>query len=148
MTCSSTVNRSYFDVLHAQGVVKVAQETVATRQLLSDQVTELARNNLKSQLDVSFAEVNVSEAKLLLLRAQDSVQQAFAELSRAMGSDQLVNYQLADEPLPAGPPATAETWSRRPSATGLSLRVSAFRAMRRTNSRRLKRTCRGQPSVP
>ena len=70
------VNRSYFDVLHAQAVVKVAEETVSARQLLSDQVTELARNNLKSQLDVSFAEVNVSEAKLLLLRAQDGVQQA------------------------------------------------------------------------
>jgi outer membrane protein len=38
------VNRSYFDVLHAQAVVKVAQETVSARQLLSDQVTELARN--------------------------------------------------------------------------------------------------------
>jgi|SRR5579872_3576320 len=102
------VNRAYFEVLHAQALVKVAQETVSTRQLLSDQVTELARNNLKSQLDVTFADVNVSEAKLLLLRAQDSVQQAYAELSRAMGSDQLANYQLADEPLPAGPPATAD----------------------------------------
>jgi len=118
------VNRAYFDVLHAQAVVKVAEETVSARQLLSDQVTELARNNLKSQLDVSFAEVNVSEAKLLLLRAQDSVQQGYAELSRAMGSDQLANYQLADEPLPAGPPATADPLvaqaiSNRPELAGL-----------------------------
>ncbi len=97
------VNRSYFDVLHAQAVVKVAEQTVSARQLLSDQVTELARNSLKSQLDVSFAEVNVSQAKLLLVRAQDSVQQALAELGRAMGSDQPANYQLADEPLPSGP---------------------------------------------
>jgi outer membrane protein len=63
---------------------------------------------LKSQLDVSFAEVNVSQAKLLLVRAQDSVQQALAELGRAIGSDQPANYQLADEPLPPGPPATAD----------------------------------------
>jgi len=102
------VNRSYFDVLHAQAVVKVAEQTVSARQLLSDQVTELARNNLKSQLDVSFAEVNVSEAKLLLLRAQDAVQQALAELGRAMGSDQPANFQLADQAMPAGPPATAD----------------------------------------
>ncbi len=102
------VNRSYFDVLHAQAVVKVAEQTVSARQLLSDQVTELARNSLKSQLDVSFAEVNVSQAKLLLVRAQDSVQQALAELGRAMGSDQPANYQLADEPLPSGPPASAD----------------------------------------
>ncbi len=102
------VNRAYFDVLHAQAVVKVAEQTVAARQLLDDQVTELARNKLRSQLDVSFADVNVSEAKLLLLRAQDSVQGALAELGRAMGSDQPAGYQLADEPLPAAPPATAD----------------------------------------
>jgi outer membrane protein len=102
------VTRSYFDVLHAQAVVKVAEQTVSARQLLSDQVTELAKNSLKSQLDVSFADVNVSQAKLLLLRAQDSVQQAFAELGRAMGSEQPANYQLAEEPLPSAPPATAD----------------------------------------
>ncbi len=102
------VTRFYFEVLHAQAVVRVAEQTVSARQLLSDQVTELARNSLKSQLDVSFAEVNVSQAKLLLLRAQDSVQQGFAELGRAMGSDQPVNYQLADEPLPSAPPVTAD----------------------------------------
>ena len=103
------VNRAYFDVLHAQAVVKVAEQTVSARQLLDNQVTELARNKLRSQLDVSFADVNVSEAKLLLLRAQDSVQSSFASLGRALGSDQPGNYQLADEPLPPAPPATADT---------------------------------------
>jgi outer membrane protein len=102
------VNRSYFDVLRARAVVRVAEETVNARQLLSDQVSELGRNQLRSQLDVSFAEVNVSEAKLLLVRAQDAIQQALAELGRAMGSDLSANGQLMDEPLPSGPPATVE----------------------------------------
>ena len=102
------VNRAYYDALHAQAVVRVAEETVAARQLLFDQINSLAKNNLKSQLDVSFADVNVSEAKLLLIRAQDSVQEAFAELSRALGSDQVGNYQLVDEPLPPSPPAKAD----------------------------------------
>jgi outer membrane protein len=118
------VNRAYFDVLHAQAVVKVAEQTVSARQLLSDQVTELARNNLRSQLDVSFADVNVSEAKLLLVRAQDAVQQTLAELGRAMGSDQPANYQLAEESLPASPPATTDqlvvqALSNRPELAGL-----------------------------
>ena len=91
-----------------QALVKVAEQTVAARQLLDDQVTELARNNLRSQLDVSFADVNVSEAKLLLLRAQDSVQGALAELGRAIGSDQPANYQLAESPCPPRPPATPD----------------------------------------
>ena len=120
------VRRAYFDVLRAQAVVKVANETVGARQLLSDQVGELAKNNLKSQLDVSFAEVNVSEAKLLLLRAQDSIQESQAELGRAMGSDQPAASQLADEPLPAGPPPTAdpliaEALGNRPELAGLRL---------------------------
>ncbi len=103
------VNRAYFDVLHAKATVKVAEQTVAARQLLDDQVTELARNKLRSQVDVSFADVNVSQAKLLLLRAQDSVTGALAELGRAMGSDQPADYQLSDEPLPPAPPATADS---------------------------------------
>jgi len=101
-------NRAYYDVLHAQAVVKIAQQTVAARQTLADQVNELARNQLKSQLDASFADVTVSEAKLLLINAQQAVQQAFAELGRALGSDQAANYQLVDEPLPSGPPTTAD----------------------------------------
>jgi outer membrane protein len=118
------VTRAYFDALHAQAVVKVAEQTVSARQLLADQVTELGKNKLRSQLDVSFADVNVSAAKLLLLRAQDSVQGAMAELGRAIGSDQPANYQLTDEPLPAGPPATAdplvaEALSNRPELAGL-----------------------------
>ena len=102
------VTRAYFDVLHSQAVIKVAQQTVSARQLLSDQVTELAKNQLKSQLDVSFADVNVSEAKLLLIRAQEAVQSAQAELGQALGSDQPADYQLVEDPLPPGPPAKAD----------------------------------------
>jgi outer membrane protein len=102
------VNRAYFDVLHAQAVIKTAQQTIEARQTLSDQVTELAKNSLKSQLDVSFAEVNVSEAKLLLIRAQEALQASVAELGRALGSDQPANYQLVEEAVPTGPPATAD----------------------------------------
>src|ERR1035438_450757 len=82
--------------------------TVSARQLVSDQVTELTKNKLKSQLDQSFAEVQVSEAKLLLIRAQETLQAALAELGRALGSDQPANYQLEESPLPPGPPAKAD----------------------------------------
>ncbi len=118
------VNRSYFDYLHAQALVKVADETVAARQLLLDQVSALARNNLKSQLDVSFASVNVSQARLLLIRAQASVGTAAAELMRALGSDQPAAYQLVDEPLPPSPSQDpgeliAQALANRPELAGL-----------------------------
>lgn len=97
------VNRAYFDLLRAQALVKVAEQTVSARQLLSNQVNELTKNKLRSQLDASFADVNVSEAKLLLVRALDAVQGALAELGQALGSDQPADYQLTDEPLPPAP---------------------------------------------
>jgi len=127
------VNRSYYDVLHAQAVVRVAEETVSARQLLSDQVTELTRNKLKSQLDQSFAEVQVSEAKLLLIRAQETLQAAMAELGRALGSDQPGNYQLEESPLPPGPPAkpddlVTEAIANRPELASLRFsRDSAYK---------------------
>jgi outer membrane protein len=98
------VNTSFFDVLRDQALVRVAQQTVSARQLLSDQVTTLAQNNLRSQLDVSFADVNVADARLLLLTAQNNLQDAYAQMARALGSDQAVEYQLVDEPLPASLP--------------------------------------------
>ncbi len=108
------VNRAYFDVLHAQALIRTAQETIKTRQTVLDQVTQLAQNQLRSQLDVSFAAVNVSEAKLLLIQAQNSLDEAYAELARALGADRVVDYQVQEEPLPPSPPAS----SRRPGRAG------------------------------
>ena len=102
------VDNSYFGVLRAQGVVRVAQQTVDARQLLFDQVNTLAQNNLRSQLDVSFADVNLADAKLLLIRGQNELQEAYAQLTRALGSDTPITAALAEETVPSGPPANAE----------------------------------------
>jgi outer membrane protein len=120
------VNRAYFDVLHAQALIRTAQETIKTRQTVLDQATQLAQNQLKSQLDVSFAAVNVSEAKLLLIQAQNSLDEAYAELARALGADRVVDYQLQEEPLPPSPSASpdeliAQAIANRPEFASLRL---------------------------
>ena len=51
------VDTSYFRALAAQAVLRVAQETVNTRKLILDQVSALASNKIKSELDVRFAAV-------------------------------------------------------------------------------------------
>jgi outer membrane protein len=127
------VNQAYFDALHAQALIKVADETVAARQLLVDQVTTLAQNKLRSQLDVSFASVNLAQAKLLQIRAQEGVDQAFAELTRALGLEQQQLYKLNEEPLPPSPSTdsagmVAQAFQQRPELAGLRLqRESAYR---------------------
>jgi len=99
------VDGAYFSVLRAQAVLAVAQQTVKSRQLVSDQVTELEKNKIKSGLDVSFANVNLSQAQLLLIQAQNDLQASFAQLSAALGYSGQRSFQLAEEPLPAAPPA-------------------------------------------
>jgi outer membrane protein len=79
----------------------VAQAVVENRRLTLRQVRALAQSSLKSTLDVSFAEVAVSEAELALVRAENDVQAGRARLTAALGTTQTERFELADEPLPA-----------------------------------------------
>lgn len=97
------VDQAYFDALKAQSVLAVAQETVKARQLVSDQVTELAKNKIKSDLDVNFANVNLAQAQLLLIQAQNDLRASFARLAAALGSSDQITFQLSDQPLPPAP---------------------------------------------
>jgi len=91
------VNVSYFDTLKAQAVVRVAQQTAQTRQLLLNQVSLLASNKLRSELDVSFARVQLQQGKLLLRQAQNDSDAALTSLATAMGGREPVKYQLLEQ---------------------------------------------------
>lgn len=99
------VDRAYFSALSASSIITVAQQTLKARQLVVDQVTALASAKLKSGLDVSFAQVNLSDAKLLLLSAQNNIKAAYADLSNALGYRDQREFDLADTPVPGAPPA-------------------------------------------
>ncbi|MGD1088521.1 MAG: TolC family protein [Verrucomicrobiota bacterium] len=90
------VNVNYFGTLGAQAILRVAQQTVDTRQLLLDQVSLLASNKLKSELDVSFARVAVQESKLLLQKAQNDADDAMTSLSTALGYREPQQFQLVE----------------------------------------------------
>jgi len=103
------VDRTYFDLLRAQAVLKVAQETVKTRQVAFDQVAVLVKNQLKSTLDESFDQVALSQAKLLLIESQSGVREAEAALSTALGFQDAQHFTLTDEPLDLDLPKDDET---------------------------------------
>ena len=94
------VDGAFYSALQAQSVTRVAEQTVTARQVFLDQVSQLASNKLRSDLDVSFARVNVEDAKLLLSKAKNDLQSAFAQLSTLMGLREFKSYHLADQPLP------------------------------------------------
>jgi outer membrane protein len=98
------VNLSYFGVMKAQSVLRVAEETVKARQLVVDQVSALAKSSLKSGLDVSFANVDLARAQLLLVQAQNDLQASYAQLSNALGYSEERTFQLVEEPSPGSPP--------------------------------------------
>ncbi|HMD99419.1 MAG TPA: TolC family protein [Terriglobia bacterium] len=102
-----SVDYAYYQALRAQALLTVADETVKERQLVADQVSELAKNRLKSGLDVSFANVNLEQAKLTLVSARNDVSAAFAQLSTALGYQDNRTYSLAEEPMPGAPPPDA-----------------------------------------
>lgn len=95
----------FYAVIEAQETLQVATQTVGARQTLTDQVSALTGAKLKSELDESFAQVNLSQAKLLQLDAQNNLDAAKAAFSAVLGFDTEVNYTLVDTgPLPAIPP--------------------------------------------
>jgi outer membrane protein len=77
----------FFQVVEAQETLKVASQTVAARQSVTDQVSALTTSKLRSDLDLSFAQVNLSQSRLLQLNAQNDLDAAKAALSAVLGYD-------------------------------------------------------------
>lgn len=128
------VDRDYFDLLRAQAVQRVAEETVKTRQTAFDQVEVLVKNQLKSTLDESFDQVALSQAKLLQIEARSGVQQAEAALSTALGFQDAQHFTLAEEPLHLELPKDAEALiqsalNQRPELTALRNDAEAARRL-------------------
>jgi outer membrane protein len=99
---------NYLATLQAQAVLNVARQTVSARQLLVDQVSALARNKLKSDLDVSFSRVALEEADLLVQKSEGDLEGAMASLGAALGHRQPRAFTLVDQPQPlVAPPDEA-----------------------------------------
>jgi outer membrane protein len=90
-------DQAFFDALEAQQTLKVAQQNVTTRQTLQSQINQMTMNKLKSTLDLSFANVNLSQAKLLALDAQNNADSTIAALDAVLGLDHQLNFELIDD---------------------------------------------------
>jgi outer membrane protein len=97
-------DQAFYNALQAQALLKVAQQTVDTRQSVENQVDQLAKNKLRSDLDLTFAQVNLSQAQLLLLDAKNNVDSTIADLSSVLGFDKQVRYDLSENNTQAPPP--------------------------------------------
>ena len=144
------LDAAFFIALQAQSVLEVAKQTVTNRQLIFDQVNELAAAQQKSGLDVSFAKVDLEESRLLLAGASNDLAAAFAGLNNLLGEREPRSYRLAEEPVPADEalvhdPAqlTEEALKNRPDLAQLR-----FERTPRRNLPARRRICIIQPSAP
>jgi outer membrane protein len=94
------VNNAYFSSLAAQSVLQVALETVKMRQPVLEQTQTLATNKLRSDLDVSFASVDLDQAIILLAKATNDLKASFAVLSTLLADREPETFVLTDEPMP------------------------------------------------
>ncbi|MCZ2150459.1 MAG: TolC family protein [Bryobacterales bacterium] len=121
------VREFFYKGLMAQAVLESARKNLEMRQLTARQIGKLAESNLRSSLDVSFAEVNVSEAELLVVRAENEIAAALSELSAAMGQAEAETYALQGESQVGPPEISSEPLVRkareqRPDLASLRLR--------------------------
>ena len=94
------VDQAYFATEAAESVRGTAQAVLAFRKTSLRQLTALAQSQLRSTLDVQFAQVLVSEAQMAVVHADSAVQEARAQLAAAMGDDTVPDYILVEQPEP------------------------------------------------
>lgn len=120
-----TADQAFYGALQAHSVTQVAQQTLNARQTVADQIQALFNSKLKSQLDLSFAKVNLAQAKLLLLDAQNNENASMAALSAVLGFSDLQSFQLVEDTTPLTPPPAnaddliAQAFAQRPDLLAL-----------------------------
>ena len=136
-------DQAFYNALQAQALLKVAQQTVTTRGSVQHQIDELTKSKLKSTLDLSFADVNLSQAKLLQLDAENNVNSTVAALTAILGFDKHINYELTEEEtqLPSPPPdldvLINAALQQRPDLQALTYNQQAAEKFRRAQQEQL-----------
>lgn len=126
-------DQAFYDALRAHSVTQVAQQTVNARQTVADQIQALFNSKLKSQLDLSFANVNLSQAKLLLLDAQNNENASLAALSAVLGLETLNKFQLVEDTTALNSPTAniddliAQAFRQRPELLALDFEYQSAR---------------------
>ncbi|MGA9584774.1 MAG: TolC family protein [Terracidiphilus sp.] len=124
-------DQTFFGALQAQALLKVAIQNTATLQTTQSQISSYTKNKLKSTLDLSFADVNLSQAKLLELNARNNANSTMAALDEVLGLDQEVTYDLVENTSPLTvPPADVNqliqlALQQRPDLQALNLNQQA-----------------------
>jgi TolC family type I secretion outer membrane protein len=90
------VRQSYYGVLQAKRNLDVSVETVKQFQQHFEQAKGFFEVGVKPKFDVTKAEVDLSNAKLNLIKSQNALRLAVANLNNAMGIPDAPEYSVED----------------------------------------------------
>jgi outer membrane protein len=125
------VDQAFYNALETRELVKVAEETVKTRQTLVDRVSALTQAKLRSDLDLSFANVDLSRARLLLLQSQNNFQASLATLSALLGYPDEQTFDIVEQEQGITPPSLevesliTQALQQRPEVAALQFQVES-----------------------
>jgi outer membrane protein len=125
------VDQAFYNALETRELVKVAEETVRARQTLVDRVSALTQAKLRSDLDLSFANVDLSRAKLLLLESQNNYQTSLAALSALLGYQDEQTFDVVEPGAEITPPSSdvlpliTQALQQRPEVASLQFQVES-----------------------
>jgi outer membrane protein len=131
------VDQAFYNSLQTHAVLQVAAQTVASRQLLSDRVSALTKSKLRSDLDLSFANVNLAQAKLLYLDALNNDKASMTALSAILGYPTLEAFELVNDTEQLAPPPAevdpliAEAFAKRPEILALEFQSESEEKLHR-----------------
>ncbi len=123
-------DEAFYNALSSDALVRVAEETVQARQVVTNQIQALENAKLRSSLDVSFANVALAQSQLLLVNAKNNRDAAYAILSEALGLPDDRAFELVDTAPPVPPAGDIDTIIRqalenRPDLKALELEQTA-----------------------
>ncbi len=125
------VDEAFYNALQSFAEESVAEATVKERQTVADQISTLYQNRLRSEVDLSFANANLAQAKLLLLDAQNNYQASLSQLSQVLGFGDQQQFELVDGAGGLTPPTDAiskledEAFNNRPEIASQSYQHEA-----------------------
>lgn len=125
------VDQAFFNALETKALVTVGQETVTTRQTFVDKIQALTNAKLKSDIDLSFANVDLARGRLLLLEAINNYEASLNSLSAILGFQDQQNFQPVEEIKETAPPApdvnplVMQALQQRPEVQALTDQVTA-----------------------
>jgi outer membrane protein len=125
------VDQAFYHSLETRELVKVAEQTVRSRQTLVDKIQALTNAKLKSDLDLSFSKVDAARARLLLLESQNNYQTSLAALSAILGYQDQRDFDLQQPaetltpPAPEVQPLILEALQHRPEVQSLQFQTES-----------------------